>query len=151
MFDFVLNIYCFVLLQGLGDRHEVVRKDMLAAAVVTIDNHGKNTVSDLLPVFEDFLDNAPSDSSYDIVRQSVVILMGGLARHLEKDDPKVRPIIGKLIAALVTPSQPVQEAVANCLPPLGELNLYYPELKPLSSTNLSRSIDKFYSSIEDER
>ena len=96
---------------------------MLAAAVVTIDNHGKNTVADLLPVFEDFLDNAPSDSSYDIVRQSVVILMGGLARHLDKDDPKVRPIIGKLIAALVTPSQQVQEAVANCLPPLGELNL----------------------------
>ena len=126
LFDFVLYIYFFVILQGLGDRHEVVRKDMLAAAVVTIDNHGKNTVSDLLPVFEDFLDNAPSDSSYDIVRQSVVILMGGLARHLEKDDPKVRPIIGKLIAALVTPSQPVQEAVANCLPPLGELNLYHP-------------------------
>ena len=96
---------------------------MLAAAVATIDNHGKNTVADLLPVFEDFLANAPSDSSYDIVRQSVVILMGGLARHLEKDDPKVRPIIGKLIAALVTPSQQVQEAVANCLPPLGKLTL----------------------------
>ena len=102
---------------------------MLAAAVATIDNHGKNTVADLLPVFEDFLDNAPSDSSYDIVRQSVVILMGGLARHLEKDDPKVRPIIGKLIAALVTPSQQVQEAVANCLPPLGKINLSYAPLK----------------------
>ena len=81
---------------------------MLDAAVATIDLHGKETVGDLLPVFEDFLDNAPEDSSLDIVRQSVVILMGSLARHLDKDDPKVRPIIGKLIQALATPSQQVE-------------------------------------------
>ena len=115
----VTQAVSFFVPDGLGDRNEVVRKDMLSAAVATIDNHGKNTVADLLPVFEDFLDNAPSDSSYDIVRQSVVILMGGLARHLDKEDPKVKPIIGKLIAALATPSQQVQVAVANCLPPLG--------------------------------
>merc|ERR1719357_1225606 len=114
----VTQAVSFFVPAGLGDRSEVVRKHMLSAAVATIDKHGQDTVSELLPVFEEFLDNAPSDSSYDIVRQSVVILMGGLARHLEKDDPKVRPIIGKLINALATPSQQVQEAVANCLPPL---------------------------------
>ena len=114
----VTQAVSFFVPAGLGDRNEVVRKDMLSAAVATIDNHGKDTVAELLPVFEEFLDNAPSDSSYDIVRQSVVILMGGLARHLEMDNPKVRPIIGKLINALATPSQQVQEAVANCLPPL---------------------------------
>ena len=86
----VTQAVSFFVPQALGDRNEIVRKDMLSAAVATIDNHGKNTVADLLPVFEDFLDNAPSDSSYDIVRHSVVILMGGLARHLDKDDPKVR-------------------------------------------------------------
>ena len=108
----------FFVPDGLGDRNEVVRRDILNAAVVTIDLHGKDTVGELLPVFEEFLDQAPDNSSYDSVRQSVVILMGSLARHLDKDDPKVRPIIGKLVSALATPSQQVQEAVANCLPPL---------------------------------
>ena len=36
----------------------------------------------------------------------------------ETNDPKVRPIMRQLIIALNTPSQQVQEAMANCLPPL---------------------------------
>jgi len=58
-------------------------------------------------VFEEFLKNAPNDASYDAVRQSVVVLMGSLAKHLDKSDPKVKPIVAKLIAALATPSQQV--------------------------------------------
>lgn len=64
-------------------------------------------VATLLPLFEKFMDEAPDSSSYDTVRQSVIILMGSLARHLEKEDPKVKPIVGKLIEALSTPSQAV--------------------------------------------
>lgn len=108
----------------------------------------QDNVSSLLPVFEEFLKNAPQDASYDSVRQSVVILMGSLAKHLDKNDPKVKPIVAKLITALSTPSQQVrktktnhltllnsyrvslwnltiwcpstqvQESVASCLPPL---------------------------------
>lgn len=116
---------------------------MLSAGLAIVDQHGKNTVNSLLPIFEDFLDKAPDSSSYDAVRQSVVILMGSLARHLDKDDKKVKPIVDRLIDALSTPSQQVflhiiirspggkllicnkciifiqvQEAVANCLPAL---------------------------------
>ncbi len=58
-------------------------------------------------MFETFLDEAPDSSSYDAVRQSVVILIGSLAKHLDKSDPKVKPIVGKLIEALSTPSQQV--------------------------------------------
>ena len=67
----------------------------------------QENVSELLPVFEDFLSNAPGTASYDAVRQSIVILMGSLAKHLDKDNPKVKPIMGQLISALSTPSQEV--------------------------------------------
>lgn len=68
----------------------------------------QDNVASLLPVFEEFLKNAPQDASYDSVRQSVVILMGSLAKHLDKSDPKVKPIVAKLITALSTPSQQVR-------------------------------------------
>lgn len=61
----------------------------------------------LLPVFENFMENAPGTADYDPVRQSIVILMGNLARHLDADNPKVKPIVAQLIAALSTPSQEV--------------------------------------------
>ena len=67
---------------------------MLDAAVATIDLHGKDTVAELLPLFANFRYSAPDCSSYNIVMQSEVILMGGMVRHLEKEDPKVRLIIG---------------------------------------------------------
>lgn len=74
----------------------------------------QDNVSSLLPVFEEFLKNAPQDASYDAVRQSVVILMGSLAKHLDKNDPKVKPIVAKLITALSTPSQQVRKTKTNC-------------------------------------
>lgn len=61
----------------------------------------------LLPVFEEFLAKAPDTAGYDSVRQSIVILMGSLAKHLDKDDHRVRPIVAKLIDTLSTPSQQV--------------------------------------------
>ena len=62
-------------------------------------------------MFEDFLSNAPGTASYDAVRQSIVILMGSLAKHLDKDNPKVKPIVGQLISALSTPSQEVSSYI----------------------------------------
>ena len=114
----VTKVATFFVQQGLGDRSEHVRKNMLDAAVVTVNLHGKDSAEALLPVFEEFMENAPKSGIYDNVRQSVIILMGSLAKHLDSSDPKVRPIMRQLIIALKTPSQQVQEAVANCLPPL---------------------------------
>ncbi|XP_070141521.1 stalled ribosome sensor GCN1-like [Drosophila kikkawai] len=112
------DIMNFMVSQGLGDREDVVHKEMLAAALKIVDIHGNRIIVYLLPVFEDFLDKAPKSQSYDNIRQAVVILMGSLARHLEKNDNRIDPIVKRLLTALSTPSQQVQEAVSNCLPHL---------------------------------
>ncbi|KAM3961855.1 lethal (3) 80Fj [Aphomia sociella] len=108
----------FFVERALADRDERVRADMLDAAMAIVDLHGKETLSSQLPVFENFLDKAPKSGGYDAVRQSVVLLVGSLARHLSPDDARVKPIALRLVAALSTPSQQVQEAVSNCLPHL---------------------------------
>lgn len=116
--DDVYRVIQFMVSHGLGDREEIVHKEMLAAALTIVDLHGKETITNLLPVFEEFLDKAPNTRNYDNIRQAVVILMGSLARHLDKDDKRIDPIVKRLLSALSTPSQQVQEAVSNCLPHL---------------------------------
>lgn len=136
----VVRLAGFFVPKGLGDREDSVKKTMLNAAVAMVDQHGKETITKLLPIFEKFMDDAPKSGSFDSVRQSVVILMGSLARHLEKEDPRVKPIIFKLVDALSTPSQPVQEAVANCLPPL------VPAIKDEVAPLVQRLLQKLLSS-----
>ncbi|KAK7087777.1 stalled ribosome sensor GCN1-like [Littorina saxatilis] len=112
------TLFAFFVPKALGDRSAEVRSHMREAALAAINSHGKENVNLLLPVFENFLATAPNTASNDTVRQSIVILMGNLARHLDSDNPKVKPIVAQLVSALSTPSQEVQESVANCLPPL---------------------------------
>ncbi|XP_014232646.1 eIF-2-alpha kinase activator GCN1 [Trichogramma pretiosum] len=114
--DTVQTLIQFFVSTGLGDRNTTVRTDMFTAAMAAVDLHGRENIATLLPVFEDFMDKAPKTGKFDCIKQSVVILMGSLARHLDKDDPRIKPIVTRLIAALSTPSQQVQEAVGNCLP-----------------------------------
>ncbi|XP_060079689.1 stalled ribosome sensor GCN1-like [Ylistrum balloti] len=116
--DQIIELFSFYVPKALGDRIPEVRSHMRDAALAAINDHGKANVVLLLPVFEEFLANAPNTASNDAVRQSIVILMGSLAKHLDKDNPKIKPIMAQLIGALSTPSQEVQEAVAHCLPPL---------------------------------
>jgi hypothetical protein len=61
----------------------------------------------LLQIMEDFLKEAPKTGDFDSVRQSVVILMGKLAKDMDKDSTKVKNILGQLISTLNTPSQQV--------------------------------------------
>lgn len=65
-------------------------------------------MSKLLPIFEKFLKKTPASGDFDAARSGVIVLMGTLARHLDSEDPKLKPIVNKLIEALSTPSQQVR-------------------------------------------
>jgi len=138
--DMVIQLVNFFVSTSLDDRNNVVREHMLKAAVAIVNLHGKNNVDRLMNIFEKFLKKATSSESFDNVRLGVVVCMGNLARHLDSDDPKLKPITNRLLEALSTPSQEVQEAVANCLSPL------MPLVKDDASAILKKLLTRLFNS-----
>ncbi|KAI9736804.1 MAG: translational activator of GCN4 [Claussenomyces sp. TS43310] len=110
----------FLIERGpLGDRNANVRDEMVEAATTIIALHGKNRVEDLMKTFEHTLEAPDKGSAFDDqVNEAVIILYGALARHLTSGDKRVPQVVEKLLATLSTPSETVQYAVAECLPPL---------------------------------
>ena len=113
LFDFFINR------EALGDRHAEVRKAMLTAATSIVDEHGGEELGRLMKMFESYLGRPSSNSETgDYIQEAVVILFGRLARHLDSQDPRIPQVVDRLVEALNTPSELVQSAVADCLPPL---------------------------------
>lgn len=112
-------VMTFLISRALADPNMDVRGRMINAGIMIIDKHGRENVSLLFPIFENYLNKKASDEEkYDLVREGVVIFTGALAKHLAKDDPKVHAVVEKLLDVLNTPSEAVQRAVSNCLSPL---------------------------------
>nr|XP_043618177.1 protein ILITYHIA [Erigeron canadensis] len=114
-------VMTFLISRALADTNADVRGRMINAGIMIIDKHGKDNVSLLFPIFENYLNKKASvsdEEKYDLVREGVVIFTGALAKHLSKDDPKVHTVIEKLLEVLNTPSEAVQRAVSSCLSPL---------------------------------
>ncbi|ESQ38842.1 hypothetical protein EUTSA_v10022486mg [Eutrema salsugineum] len=112
-------VMTFLISRALADPNTDVRGRMINAGIMIIDKHGKENVSLLFPIFENYLNKEASDEEeYDLVREGVVIFTGALAKHLAKDDPKVHTVVEKLLEVLNTPSESVQRAVSTCLSPL---------------------------------
>ncbi|KAI1079818.1 translational activator GCN1 [Whalleya microplaca] len=113
--------YFNFLIEGgpLGDQNGAVRSQMLEAAIVAIDLHGRALIDKLMKTFERTL-AAPDKGSdaADRVNEAVIIMYGALARHLKPGDAKIPVVLERLLATLSTPSETVQYAVAECLPPL---------------------------------
>lgn len=87
--------------------------------MVVIDLHGKETLQSLIATFEEYLGRPLTGGEVqDHITEALVILFGRLARHLDPSDPRITGVIGRLVDALRTPSEVVQAAVCDCLPPL---------------------------------
>ena len=84
-----LLVLQFMVPQGLGDRHVDVRVGMLAAALAVLNAHEHALSSKLMTSCEEYLSTASDTLQTDLVRQSIVVLMGTLAKGLNKDDPRV--------------------------------------------------------------
>lgn len=113
-------VITFLISRALADYNMDVRSRMIDAGIVIIDKHGKDNITRLLPIFENYLNKkqVTDEETYDLVREGVVIYTGSLAKHLSMDDPKITVILEKLLEVLNTPSESVQRAVSNCFPPL---------------------------------
>ncbi|KAK5659076.1 hypothetical protein OQA88_1165 [Cercophora sp. LCS_1] len=112
--------FSFLIESGpLGDQNAGVRAEMLEAANAAIEIHGKSVLDRLMKTFEQTLE-APDKGSEaaDRVNEAVIIMYGALARHLKHGDAKIPIVINRLLATLSTPSETVQYAIAECLPPL---------------------------------
>ncbi|PBP19360.1 50S ribosomal protein L19e [Diplocarpon rosae] len=110
----------FLIERGpLGDRDSNVREEMVEAAITIIAIHGKDKVEALMKTFEQTLEAPDRGSEFaDRVNEAVIIMYGALARHLKAGDTRVPKVVQRLLDTLSTPSEAVQYAVAECLPPL---------------------------------
>ncbi|RKF62534.1 eIF-2-alpha kinase activator GCN1 [Erysiphe neolycopersici] len=119
--DSILDSFLRFLIKAgpLGDRNLQVRKEMIDAAVLIIALNGKNEVEDLMKTLEETLEGSNKSSELeDHVNEAVVIIYGAVTRHLNNGDVRVPIVVNRLLETLSTPSEAVQYAVAECLPPL---------------------------------
>ncbi|KAG8955662.1 translational activator of GCN4 [Tulasnella sp. 424] len=102
--------------KALGDSNSEVRRAILNAGIAVVDHKGAKSLSGLINLFESYLKKG--SGADDTVKEALVILLGRVARHLPKGDPRMKGVVDRLVTALKTPSEVVQSAVADCLPPL---------------------------------
>ncbi|EME42185.1 hypothetical protein DOTSEDRAFT_73115 [Dothistroma septosporum NZE10] len=109
----------FLIQDGpLADKNTSVRDSMVDAATAIVSIRGKEVVEPLMKLCEDTLGSSSNSQTQDLVSEAVVILYGALARHLPRGDQRIPKVVNRLLETLSTPSESVQYAVAQCLPPL---------------------------------
>ncbi|PGH33279.1 hypothetical protein GX50_03890 [[Emmonsia] crescens] len=122
--DQIVTLLQFLIDEGpLIDKSAFVRRQMAESGSTIITLRGGEKVEQLMQLFEKTLETSDKGSEQsDWLNEAVIVLYGSLARHLKSGDKRVDIVIGKLLAALSTPSETVQFAVAECLPPVIRLS-----------------------------
>ncbi len=111
-------VFDFIVGPGLADFRAAVRCRMLSVGTALVLKYGKQT--SFLEGCETIIcsPQQPKDGdnmSYDWRREGAVVLLGSAASHLDGSDAKVLRIVDILCEAISTPSEPVQQAVADSL------------------------------------
>ncbi|KAK7204005.1 armadillo-type protein [Myxozyma melibiosi] len=135
----LMGFVAFLIEDGaLGDKEPDVRQQMQDAAIHILDLHAKNSVDTLMPIIETCLAAKHNGSEVqDRIKESAIVLYGTLARHLD-DDARLPPIIERLIATLRAPSENVQFAVSESLPPL---------VKRVDGERISKYVEKLLNQL----
>lgn len=114
------GMFTFWIERGpFADKDANVRAEMVGAGLYAIECHGKDMLASLMKTFENLLETSEKNSDQaDRLNEAVIIMYGALASHLPAGDPKTPVVIDQLLATLSTPSETVQYAISDCLPPL---------------------------------
>ncbi|KAL5971896.1 eIF-2-alpha kinase activator GCN1 [Taenia solium] len=112
------KIFRFLVDEGLHDSQEEVRCALLQAGLGATRTYGVTNLQQLLPILETFLNKAPNIEELDMVRQSVVVLLGSLAIYLGREDTRVGAVFNRLLSAVSFPADVVQRAVEDAMTPL---------------------------------
>lgn len=116
----IVSFLRFLIERGpLIDKSGVVRDQMANSGKAVIATRGQEKVEELMKLLETTLETSDKGSeTSDLLNEAVVVLYGSLAQHLKSDDPRLQTVVTRLLATLPTPSESVQSAVSECLPPL---------------------------------
>ncbi|KAJ5730240.1 eIF-2-alpha kinase activator GCN1 [Penicillium malachiteum] len=122
--DQIIAFIQFLIERGpLIDKNSSVRRQMQESGKSVIAHRGQEKVEELMKSLETTLETSDkATQSSDLLNEAVIVLYGSLARHLKADDPRLQNVLKKLLATLPTPSETVQSAVSECLPPLIRLS-----------------------------
>lgn len=115
----IKDIFEFLLIRpaALGDENELVRRQYVDAGLALVEKHGRKHVSSMLTLLDvDFGKLLFSAEYCDRVQEGTIVITGACASHLDPTDPRVTNIVQRLISLLKTPSEAVQQSVAECLP-----------------------------------
>ncbi|KAG8875312.1 translational activator of GCN4 [Tulasnella sp. 331] len=117
--DAVITFITFLINdKALNDRNSSVRRAILAAGVEVVDVKGKEGLPKIISTFESYLKKSSGKGGSDVTKEAVVVMFGRAARHLDATDPRIKVVVNRLVDAMNTPSEAVQSAAADCLPPL---------------------------------
>ncbi|KAK9847538.1 hypothetical protein MYU51_018633 [Penicillium brevicompactum] len=110
----------FLIEQGpLLDGNSRVRGQMTESGKSVIIQRGQAKVEEMMKLLQTTLETSDKDTTTsDLLNEAVIVLYGSVATHLKANDPRLQTVIKELLSALDTPSESVQHAVSECLPPL---------------------------------